>query len=172
MSLRQSIEIKESLSRLKALKKQQTSYKSIEKIRLLELLKSSPTLLRKVSAQELDISTRTQERWISDYLENGIEKFIQPQVNPKKSKEITPEIHEGLAKRVNSSTNCFRGYWDAYEWVKEEFGKEVQYANLRCYMIKHFGTKLKKPRKSHYKKDPVAVNDFLKKFQSYLDGSE
>jgi len=162
MSLRQSIEIRESLANLKKLKKEQTSYKAIQKIRLLELLKSNPDILREVSAKELDVSLRTQERWISDYQKNGIDKFIAPQVNSKKSKEITPEIHEGLAKKVNSSTDCFRGYWDACEWVKKEFGKEVQYANLRYYLIKHFGTKLKKPRKSHYKKDPVAVDGFLK----------
>jgi len=29
-------------------------------------------------------------------------------------------------------------------------------------MIKHFKTKLKSPRKSHYKKDQQAVNAFLK----------
>ena len=162
MSLRQSIKIKESLATLKKLKKKQTSYKSIQKIQLLELLKSTPDILREVSAKEIDISLLTQERWISNYLDNGIDKFIQAQINSKKSKEITPDIHKGLAKKVNSSTDCFRGYWDACEWVKKEFGKEVQYANLRYYLIKNFGTKLKKPRKSHYKKDQVAVDGFLK----------
>lgn len=162
MSLRQSIEIKESLESLLSLKKKQTNYKSIQKIRLLELLKSNTNMLREHSAKELGISTRTQERWLSTYLKKGLTNFIQAQTNSKKSKEITTEIHEGLAKRVNSSTDCFRGYWDAQLWVKEQFGKEIKYSTLRVYLIKHFGTKLKKPRKSHYKKDQVAVNNFLK----------
>lgn len=162
MSLRQHIEIKESLESLLSLKKKQTNYKSIQKIHLLELLKSNSNILREVTAKELGISTRTQERWISDYLKNGLTNFIKPQTNSKKSKEITAEIHEALAKRVNSSTDCFRGYWDVQLWVKEQFNKEIKYSTLRVYLIKHFGTKLKKPRKSHYKKDQVAVNSFLK----------
>ena len=172
MSLRQSIEVKESLITLKNLKKKQTNYKSIQKLRLLELLKSTPTVLREVSAKEIDISLRTQERWISDYLENGLDNFIKAQVNSKKSKKITPEIHEALAKKVNSSTDCFRGYWDACQWVNNKFETDIQYANLRYYLIKHFGTKLKKPRKSHYKKDQAAVDGFLKKSQYYSDGLE
>lgn len=133
MSLRQSIEIKESLEELLALKKKQTNYKSIQKIRLLELLKSNKDVLREFTAKELGISTRTQERWLSNYVKNGLFHFIKPQVNSKKSKEITPQIHEALANKVNSSTDCFRGYWDAQKWVKEQFGKDIKYATLRVY---------------------------------------
>jgi len=166
MSLRQSIEIQESLEDLSLLKKQQNNLKSIEKLQLLELIKRNSGILRSDSASAIGISIRTQERWLKIYKEKGIEVFIAKQKSSKKSAIITSEIHEGLYKRVYESTNCFRGYWDAQQWVKDTYGVEVTYFNLRAYMIKHFKTKLKKPRKSHYKKNEKAYESFLKNANS------
>lgn len=80
----------------------------------------------------------------------------------KKSKIITPEIHKGLEERLNSSEKGFLGYWEAQQWVSNQHGVQVKYHWLRQYLIKHFKTKLKSPRKSHYKKDYQAVDAFLK----------
>ncbi|MCL5126869.1 hypothetical protein [Algibacter sp. L4_22] len=80
----------------------------------------------------------------------------------KKSKIITKEIHDGLSKRLNSNAHGFLGYWDAQQWVLSQYNVDVKYHLLRQYLIKHFKTKLKSPRKSHYKKDDQAVNTFLK----------
>ena len=38
----------------------------------------------------------------------------------------------------------------------------IHYHTLRHYLIKHFNTKLKQPRKSHIKKDKKATETFLK----------
>lgn len=162
MSLRQSIIIKESLEELSSLKKKQINFKSIQKVQLLEVIKKSPKVLRSKSARAVGVSTRTQERWLKTYQENGIEVLIAKQKSSKKSSIITDEIHQGLHKRVYSSNDCFRGYWDAQQWVQDTYGVAVTYFNLRAYMIKHFKTKLKKPRKSHYKKDKQAYESFLK----------
>jgi len=110
----------------------------------------------------LGITTRTQERWSAKYREGGIEELLSDKPKNLTSKIITSSIHQGLSKRVNSSDNPFLGYWDAVDWVKSEFDVSVSYHLLRYYLIKHFKTKLKSPRKSHYKKDDKAVNAFLK----------
>ena len=162
MSLRQSILKKESFEELLTLKKKQTNFKSIQKVQLLETIKTNPEVLRSKTAKAFGISTRTQERWLKIYQEKGIEVLIAKQKNSKKSSIITAEIHQGLHRRVYSSNDCFRGYWDAQQWVQDTYGVEVTYFNLRAYMIKHFKTKLKKPRKSHYKKDEHAYESFLK----------
>ena len=79
-----------------------------------------------------------------------------------RSRIITPEIHKGLEVKVNSSTDPFLGYWDAQNWVNQTYGIDVKYHLLRQYLINHFKTKLKSPRKSHYKKDADAEKAFLK----------
>lgn len=67
-----------------------------------------------------------------------------------------------MEAKVNSSTDPFLGYWDAQHWVNHTYGIEVKYHLLRHYLIQHFKTKLKSPRKSHYKKDVAAQEAFLK----------
>jgi len=80
----------------------------------------------------------------------------------KRSKIITTEIHQGLEQRAKDPQNPFRGYWDAQNWVKREYGVEIKYQRIREYLIKHFKTKTKSPRKSHIKKDKQAEEAFLK----------
>ncbi|MFT5601590.1 MAG: transposase, partial [Flavobacteriales bacterium] len=55
-----------------------------------------------------------------------------------------------------------QGYNDAVLWIKQEFGYDLKYHTVRAFMIRNFGTKLKTPRKSHYKKDEVAFEAFKK----------
>jgi transposase len=54
------------------------------------------------------------------------------------------------------------GYWDAQNWVEQEYGVVVKYQRIREYLIQHFKTKPKTPSKSHYKKDVEAEKAFLK----------
>ena len=117
---------------------------------------------REELASYLGINLRTQERWVLRYISGGIAELLTDKPKNIKSRVITAEIHKGLSKRVNSSDEPFLGYWDAVQWVKSEYNVDVQYQNLRRYLIQHFKTKLKTPRKSHYKKDDKAVDAFLK----------
>lgn len=83
--------------------------------------------------------------------------------NGGKRREVVPShIHQDLETKLNNSTDPLLGYNDAVEWVKKEFDIELKYQTLRAYLIRHFGTKLKTPRKSHYKKDEQATEAFKK----------
>jgi len=99
---------------------------------------------------------------LTQYRKSGVSGIIIKPTRNKKSKIITPAIHQGLKEKLEDSNNPLHGYWDAQNWVLKEFGVQVQYHWLRQYLIKHFKTKLKTPRKSHYKKDEQAINAFLK----------
>ena len=162
MSTARKFPIKESPSELRSLRKKQTQYR-IEKriIWLLELQKGN-FKTREALSIYLDINLRTQERWILRYISGGIDELLTDKPKNISSRIITPEIHKGLSERVNSSDNPFLGYWDAEQWVQSQYNVDVQYHNLRRYLTQHFKTKLKSPRKSHYKKDDKAVDAFLK----------
>ncbi len=87
---------------------------------------------------------------------------MSPRPQTRRSKIVTDQIHEALAQRVNSSSNPFLGYWEAQAWVEQEYGVQMTYHWIRKYLIQHFKTKLKSPRKSHNKKEEQAIEAFLK----------
>lgn len=162
MATARKFSINESPSELISLRKKQTLYRIEKRVIWLIELQKDKFRTREDLAKYLDINLRTQERWIQRYVSAGIEGLLTDKPKNIKSRIITPDIHEGLSKRVNSSEQPFLGYWEAVEWVQKTYNVEVQYHNLRKYLIQHFKTKLKSPRKSHYKKDDEAVDAFLK----------
>lgn len=154
--------IKESVLELKSLRKKQSSFKYEKRLLWLELILVNRFTTRKQLSDYLSISAKTSERWTLKYIEKGIEGLLSDKPKIIRSRIITPEIHKALEARVNSSTTPFLGYWDAQNWVNQTYGIDVKYHLLRHYLIQHFKTKLKSPRKSHYKKDDHAEKAFLK----------
>lgn len=162
MAKPQEFKIIESRDVLKNLRRSQKSIRLEKRVLWLIYIQENKFKTRRELCAYLDITPRTQERWTKKYVNNGIESLLSDIPKNKKSKIITPEIHNGLAERLNSSDSGFLGYWDAQQWVQQQYNIEVKYHWLRKYLIKHFKTKLKSPRKSHYKKDDQAVDAFLK----------
>lgn len=154
--------IQESLSDLKNLQRKQRNIKSEKRVLCLILLKEKKFKTQKELAKHLGVCRQSLVFWLTKYRRLGISGILIKPNREKKSKFITEEIHKGLEERVNSSEQAFLGYWDAQKWVNEKYDVEIKYHCLRKYMIKHFKTKLKSPRKSHYKKDAEKVKTFLK----------
>ncbi|MDA3904695.1 MAG: winged helix-turn-helix domain-containing protein [Bacteroidales bacterium] len=158
----QELSIKESLSELKKLRLSQPSLYKRKRVDCLIYIKNGKFNTRKELANYLGVHIRTQERWITKYKSRGILFMLQDEPKNTSSKIITQEIHQGLEARVQSSESPFLGYWDAQDWVNQQYGVYIKYHWLRKYLIQHFKTKLKSPRKSHYKKDEQAIEAFLK----------
>lgn len=156
------IVVNESISSLKEFQTKQLNIKSEKRILCLLYLKNSKFRTQQELADYLSIDRRTLSGWIKKYKENGIEGILLKPTRNKPSKLISLELHEALSVKVKNSLDPLLGYWDAQRWVMENFNIDIQYHWLRVYLIKHFKTKLKSPRKSHYKKDDKAVDAFLK----------
>jgi len=162
MGLQSNLIVKESILDLRKLQNQQRNIKSAKRILCLILIKQKKFKTQSELADYLGVCRQTLVGWLTKYRKLGVSSIVIKPTRNKKSKIITPEIHQGLKKKLENSNNPLRGYWDAQNWVFTEFGVQVQYHWLRQYLIKHFKTKLKTPRKSHYKKDQQAVDAFLK----------
>ena len=156
------LDIKESILTLKKLRSKQHTLKREKRLKSLLLIKTGKFETRQQVADSVSVHIRTLEHWLKDYKEGGIDQMLTDKPRKKTSKIITAEIHNGLSQRVNDSHNPFLGYWDAQNWVKQQYGVDVKYHRIREYLIQHFKTKLKTPRKSHYKKDDGAEKVFLK----------
>ena len=156
------IEISQSVEQLKSIRSKESSARGKSRINALIHLKEQTFRTRQELANHLQVHIRTLERWLSQYVLQGMNLMIKDAPKNKGSKIITKEIHEALKGRVSNSEDPFLGYWEAQKWVNENFDVQIKYQRIREYMIKHFKTKLKTPRKSHVKKDKQAIEAFLK----------
>lgn len=167
MSKAREFKIKESEEELRLLQKKEVKPHYSRRIYWLSVLKEKRFRTREEVSNYIGISRKTQERWIQKYIAGGMSSLLSDEDRNKKSKIITPEIHSGLSSRLNDSKDPFLSYSAAQDWVKEKYDVEIKYHFLRYYLIQHFKTKLKSPRKSHYKKDQAEVDDFLKNSRKY-----
>lgn len=162
MGKKAHLEITESGEALKKLLAKQKTLKGEKRIRCLTGIKSGNFGTRQDLADYLGVHIRTMERWLNNYKSGGVAGMLLDKPKNKQSKIVTPAMHKGLEQKVNDSHNPFLGYWDAQDWVKEHYGVDIKYQRIREYLIRHFRTKPKSPRKSHYKKDGQAEKAFLK----------
>lgn len=162
MGKRVKIEIKEDLEYLKSLRKKEKNHRLKTRIQSLILTKENKFSRRTDLANHLGIGIASLDRWTKVYKESGLDCMLTISNGGKRRNSIPKEVHEGLAKKVYNSNDPFLGYWDAVLWVKENYQLEIKYNTLRTYLIRNFKTKLKEPRKSHYKKDEQAIEAFKK----------
>jgi len=157
MAKRLGIIIKEDFKELESLRKRQTSLGKQKRIISLQRILESKDKTRQELANYLGVNRKTLRRWLLEYEQGGIETLLQVRPRRTGSRIITQQIHIGLESRLTDAKNSFLGYWDAQRWIETEYGVKVKYQRVREYLIKHFETKVKRPRKSHVKKDERAV---------------
>jgi len=154
--------LKETIKELEDLRSNTKNYRL--KTRLLYLIIKDDIRFNTLDSlsQYLDVSVSSLRRWRIIYQTKGLTQLLTISNGGKRREVVTLDIHKGLEKKVNNSDDPLLGYNHAIEWVKDEFGVVLKYNTLRTYMKRHFKTKLKIPRKSHYKKDDQAVELFKK----------
>jgi len=154
--------LKETIKELEDLRSKTKNHRL--KTRLLYLIIKDDSRYKTLESlsEQLDVSVSSLRRWRITYTTKGLSGLLTISNGGKRREVVTSTIHIGLEKKVKDSEDPLLGYNHAVEWVKEEFGVLLKYNTLRTYMKRHFKTKLKIPRKSHYKKDDEAVMLFKK----------
>ncbi|MGH1339760.1 MAG: helix-turn-helix domain-containing protein [Aureispira sp.] len=165
MSGKSNLEIKESGEELKKLRKRQTSLKYEKRVVALERIREKKDRTYQDLADYLGVKKRTLESWMTAYRRKGIEELLRVKPRRQGSVLLTSEIEEALSARLKDPKGGFSSYKEACNWVNATYGIGIQYNTLRVHLMKHFGTKLKSPRKSHVSKDPEAAAQFLKNSQ-------
>lgn len=113
MKKKAQLEIKESVEVLKK-KLQNNKHLKVEKrIKSLIAIKESKFKTQQEVADYVVLSFRTLERWVDTYKTEGFVSLLV--IKPKKSKFITPIIHERLSERVNNVHDPFLGYTNCHE---------------------------------------------------------
>ena len=154
--------IKESFLELKSAQRKENNLK--KKLRILSLiLTKEEKFLRRVDlAKFIGVNITTLNKWTDKYRDSGLKGMLDMKSGGKRRETVPASIHKEIEVKLNDSSAPLQGYNDAVLWIKQEFGYELKYHTVRAFMIRNFGSKLKVPRKSHYKKDEVAFEAFKK----------
>jgi len=161
--------IKEDLLSLKKSLFEAKTMTAKRRIQSLVFIKEEKFETRQHLADYLCIHIRTLEKWLVRYKSMGLSQLISIARRGKRSQEMNPHIHQSLKEKLGSPTNYFCSYKEALLWTNETFHTNFKYSWFRNYLIKHFATKLKVPRKSHIKKDKKDIAIFLKSSLQFLE---
>ncbi len=162
MARKSNIEVKESIESLKKAYFTEKNHRIRTRIKCLILFKEKKLKGQLEIAIHLGVDYATVKRWLKQYKEEGLKSLIILKSGGKRKSVINSEVHQSLLTKLNDSNEPLLGYWDAVLWVNNNHGIEIKYNTLRTYLIRHFKTKLKAPRKSHYKKDEQVIEAFKK----------
>ena len=166
MGKRAIIHIRESEEELCKMYKNSRGYKIKKRILSLQLTLTNKFDTRLELAKHLGVDVKTLYVWTKIYLKEGISAMLESTSGGKHRKVVTDTLRDALDRKLKDSINPLKGYTDAVIWAKEEHGVDINYHTIRSFMIINFGCKLKQPRKSHYKKDEVAFEEFKKNFRN------
>lgn len=162
MGRQSKIRIKEELKDLKFLLKSEKHPQLKRKLKCLIYTKEKKYSTQAILASNIGVDHATVKRWLKQYTEEPLELFLSIKTGGNRKSVVSKELHDALSVKLNSSTDPLKGYWEAEIWIKKEFDLNIKYHTIRSYLIRHFKTKLKSPRKSHYKKNEQAIEAFFK----------
>lgn len=162
MARQSKIEVKENISSLQDLYRKEKNHRIRPRIKCLILLKEKKFQSQLEISKYLGVDYATLKRWLKQYKEEGLDSILVLKSGGTRRSVIDTKIHESLLVKLHDSNEPLLGYWDAVLWVKNTHDIKIKYTTLRAYLIRHFKTKLKAPRKSHYKKDEQAIEVFKK----------
>ena len=157
-----SVKVKESLQELRLLLKKSPAHYSSKLRMLIEVKQSDVALSKNELADKIGVNHNSIQTWRSKYSKGGLKALLKDGRIGFKPSVISSKAHKSIALKLNNPEAVFASYKQLHEWVDKSLVKGVNYNSLRQYVKRHFGAKLKVPRKSHIRKDKVAVEVFKK----------
>ncbi|MDF9827911.1 transposase [Ereboglobus sp. PH5-10] len=116
-------------------------------------------------AKIADVSRKTVFNYRDKIMKGGIEELLRRDWKGAR----TPAVHGMLAGEFveKLKTGRFRQASDAQAWIKKRTRKTLSLSAVRK-VLRRFGGRLKKPRKSHAKKDAAKASEFKEELPGRL----
>lgn len=132
-----------------------------QRLHLLVLVKSDPTLTRQQAAERLALHRNTITRWLRLYQHGGLDALLERRSRgaPAEQKSLPTEVMAQLQARLHTPPGLIR-YTQAQRWLQEEFNLEMSYSTLHQIIRYRLQAKLKRARPSHAKKTPTSASAF------------
>jgi len=157
-----SITVKESLNELRLLLKKSAAHHSSKIRMLIEIKKTDHALSKNELAERVGVNPNSIQTWRTKYKNKGIDGLLKDGRIGFKPSKISPSVHKKIELKLSAPEAAFTSYKQLHEWVDKNLFEGVNYNSLRHYVKRHFGAKLKVPRKSHIRKDKLAAEAFKK----------
>jgi len=154
-----NIIVTESVKDLKSIQRLKPSYYS--RIQMLLLIKEGVIITKDGLAQALNVSNKSVHVWRTKYIQGGLDLLLEDNRGGKPA-QITEQVYKKLDARLNNSKEGFKSFIEIQQWLKENFGIEMQYHAVNKYIKRKFGARPKVARKSHINKDDNAAALFKK----------
>lgn len=136
------------------------------RIKMLILMKqnSDSGISKRALMDEVGACSQSIQNWRTLYKEGGLEKLLMNgrKGNSGKPSVISAEEKKIIEQKLKDPKNGLAGYIELQQWIQKEFKKEVRYNTILKYAMRNFGSSVKVARKSHVKKDEMAVDTFKK----------
>jgi len=155
--------IRESIEELKKLIKNHEQFLAQRLRVLLECKRHEQT---GVSKRELSRITgcnhNSVQKWRRMYMHGGLEALLSHNKVGFKPSSFSPAEYELLRAKLHDTENGLVGYKELQRWIESEMSKVLKYKTIYSFVRSNFGAKIKVARKSHVRKDAVAVAAFKK----------
>lgn len=160
------IKIKESESELRSLLNSQTKLLQHQRAKALLLIKQGKVVYTYQLAKKLKRERKTIYNWLKLYEQEGIDSYLKVKSRGSRREEIPKEVKQALSEQLSNPSTTITSYVELLNWVESHFGILLNYKTLYSHCKTHHQSVLKVARKSHHKKDELAVEAFKKTTQS------
>ena len=134
----------------------------ISRVKALILLKEKKAEYIKDLSSQLNYSRQSIRKWLLLYKSGGIKTYLNGNYKRIKHKSISIELQKAIKEKLEDVNTTTTSYVELLDWVISEQKININYSTLYYHCRKHQNSTLKVARKSHHKKDEVAVELFKK----------
>ncbi|MDQ2695413.1 MAG: helix-turn-helix domain-containing protein [Pseudomonadota bacterium] len=123
------------------------------RLHLLVLVAEERVSTRQEAAAHLAVHRNTVGQWLERYEQDGLEGLLHDAARgaPPVQRTLSPAAYEALQERLGEAQG-FGSYGEIQQWLREQWGEEVDYQAVHRLVYRRLGAKLKRPRPSHPKK--------------------
>lgn len=160
-----NLTVSESIKELKSSLAKQPTILKRSRVKALLLIKEGKVVYTRDISKKLKYDRRTVYNWLKTYESQGLVGLIKVTSGGNNTPVLSSEIKHGIKEKLSQPDTNITSYVELLDWVRSTYGEEVKYKTLYTHCRNHLKSRLKVARKSHYKKDPQAIEAFKKTTQ-------
>ena len=126
------------------------------RLKALILIKSGKVDYQLQLASKLGFTEKTIREWLKLYQHSGLSSLIKLNVGGNRKLSFGQSTKDFIADNLSNPQTTITSYTELQQLILDKYGEKVNYKTLHGYCTRHFNSKLKVSRKSHYKKDDQA----------------
>lgn len=163
MAAPKTFKIKESESEIKKLMKNSNPMIARRLHALLVFKRNENSgISKRLASDEIGVNHNSIQTWRSLYIEGGIKMLMSHSNIGYKPSKISDAQEQALKEQLENPNNGMVGFIELLAWFNKTFETTINYKTFHGFVVRKFNAKIKVARKSHIKKDDMAVEAFKK----------